>query len=143
MRRNWRPGVLEKAMGAGLINDQQKERTNRLLNSFKTRAEADKKGQTQLDAEASKNSAGELDVKLGEDYYGSGDYQNAVIAITRGLQKAQIKHLDEAYVYVGRSEVALKNLGAARAAFAQLKTLPNISPRVMRLWNLYAETIGQ
>jgi hypothetical protein len=35
--------VLEKAMAGGLINDQQKERTTRLLNSFKTRAEADKK----------------------------------------------------------------------------------------------------
>jgi tetratricopeptide (TPR) repeat protein len=134
--------VLEKAMGAGLINDQQKERTTRLLNSFKTRAEADKKGQTQLDAEATENAAGELDVRLGENYYGSGDYQNAVAAITRGLQKQQIKHLDEAYVYVGRSEVALKNPGAARAAFARLKTLPNMSPRLMRLWDLYAETIG-
>src|SRR5450631_4004435 len=47
--------VLEKAMSAGLINDQQKERTTRLLNSFKSRAEIDKKGLTQLDAEANKN----------------------------------------------------------------------------------------
>src|SRR3984893_3251612 len=94
--------VLEKAMGGGLITDQQKERTNRLLNSFKTRAEADKKGLTQLDAEATKNPSGELDVKLGEVYYGFGDYQNAITSITRGLQKNQIKHLDEAYVYLGR-----------------------------------------
>src|ERR1700723_2653242 len=64
--------VLEKAMGAGLINDQQKERTTRLVNSFKTRAEADKKGQAQLDAEATKNPAGELDTKLGEVYYEIG-----------------------------------------------------------------------
>jgi len=82
-------------------------------------------------------------VKLGEVYYGGGDFQSAVIAITRGLQKQQIKHPDEAYVYVGRSEVALKNPAAARAAFVRLKTLPNMSPRVMRLWSLYAETIGQ
>jgi hypothetical protein len=37
--------VLEKAMSRFLMPMQQKERTNRLLNSFKTRAEADKKGQ--------------------------------------------------------------------------------------------------
>ena len=79
--------VLEKAMAGGLIKDEQKERTNRLLNSFKTRADADKKGQAQLDAEATKNPAGELDVKLGEVYYGFGDYQNAVTAINRGIQK--------------------------------------------------------
>jgi uncharacterized protein HemY len=134
--------VLEKAMSAGLINDQQKERTTRLLNSFKTRAEADKKGQAQLDAEATKNPAGELDVKLGEVYFGSGDYQNAVTAITRGLQKQQIKHPDEAYVYLGRAQVALKNTAEAKKAFAGLKTVPNISPRVLKLWELYADTLG-
>jgi outer membrane protein assembly factor BamD (BamD/ComL family) len=134
--------VLEKAMSAGLINDQQKERTTRLLNSFKTRAEADKKGQPQLDAEATKNPAGELDVKLGEVYFGSGDYQNAVTAITRGLQKQQIKHLDEAYVYLGRSQAALKNTAEAKKAFAGLKTVPNLSPRVLKLWELYADTLG-
>jgi tetratricopeptide (TPR) repeat protein len=135
--------VLEKAMSAGLIKDEQKERTTRLLNSFKTRAEADKKGQAQLDAEATKNPAGELDVKLGEVYYGFGDYQNAVTAINRGIGKGQIKHLDEAYVYLGRSQVALKNFPEAKKAFAGLKGVPNISPRVLRLWELYADTLGR
>jgi TolA-binding protein len=135
--------VLEKAMSTGLIKDEQKERTNRLLNSFKTRAEADKKGQAQLDAEATKNPAGELDTKLGEVYYGFGDYQNAVTAINRGLQKGQIKHLDEAYVYLGRAQVQLKNTAEAKKAFAGLKTVPNESPRVLRLWELYAETLGR
>jgi len=135
--------VLEKAMAAGLITDAQKERTNRLLNSFKTRADSDKKGQAQLDAEATKNPAGELDVKLGEVYYGFGDYQNAVTAINRGLQKGQIKHQDEAYVYLGRSQVALKNYPDAKKAFAGLKSATGISPRVLRLWDLYAETVGR
>jgi len=135
--------VLEKAMSSGLINDQQKERTTRLLNSFKSRADSDKKGLPQLDAEAKKNPAGELDVKLGEVYYGVGDYQNAVTAINRGLQKGQIKHQDEAYVYLGRSQVALKNTADAKKAFAGLKTAPNISPRVLKVWELYADTLGR
>lgn len=135
--------VLEKAMSSGLINDQQKERTTRLLNSLKSRADADKKGLAQLDAEATKNPAGELDVKLGEVYYGVGDYQNAVTAINRGLQKQQIKHLDEAYVYLGRAQVALKNSADAKKGFAGLKTVPNISPRVLKLWELYADTLGR
>jgi outer membrane protein assembly factor BamD (BamD/ComL family) len=133
--------VLEKAMAGGLIKDEQKERTTRLLNSFKTRAEADKKGLAQQEAEATKNPAGELDVKLGEVYFGFGDYQNAVTAINRGIQKGQIKHQDEAYVYLGRSQVALKNNAEAKKAFAGLKSVPNISPRVLRLWQLYAETL--
>jgi tetratricopeptide (TPR) repeat protein len=135
--------VLEKAIAGGLITDTQKERTNRLLNSFKARADSDRKGQAQLDAEATKNPAGELDVKLGEVYYGLGDYQSAVTAINRGLQKGQIKHLDEAYVYLGRSLVALKNYPDAKKAFAGLKSVPNISPRVLKLFDLYAETIGR
>jgi tetratricopeptide (TPR) repeat protein len=135
--------VLEKAMSSGLITDAQKERTNRLLTSFKTRADSDKKGQAQLDAEATKNPAGELDVKLGEVYYGLGDYQNAVTAINRGLQKGQIKHQDEAYVYLGRSQVALKNIPDAKKAFAGLKSVPNISPRVLTLWELYSDTLGR
>jgi tetratricopeptide (TPR) repeat protein len=136
--------VLEKAMStAGLIKDEQKERTNRLLNALKTRADADKKGLTQLDAEATKNPAGELDVKLGEVYYGGGDYQSAITAITRGLQKGQIKHQDEAYVYLGRSQVALKNTADAKRAFGGLKTVPNISPRVLKLWELYSDTLGK
>jgi tetratricopeptide (TPR) repeat protein len=135
--------VLEKAGTLGLITDAQKERTNRLLTSFKTRADADKKGQTQLDAEAKKNPAGELDVKLGEVYYGFGDYQNAVTAINRGLQKGQIKHQDEAYVYLGRAQVALKNTPEAKKALTGLKSVPNISPRVLMLWELYSETLGR
>ncbi|MEP6547413.1 MAG: hypothetical protein ABJD53_08085 [Gammaproteobacteria bacterium] len=135
--------VLEKAMSAGLIGDTQKERTNRLLASFKTRAEADKKGLAQLDAEATKNPSGELDVKLGEVYFGTGDYQAAVTAINRGIGKGQIKHLDEAYVYLGRSQVALKNPADAKKAFAGLKSVSNISPRVLKMWDLYAETLGR
>src|SRR5271168_4803231 len=135
--------TLEKAMGAGLISDTQKERTTRLLNSFKTRAETDKKGQTQFNAEATKNPAGELDIKLGEVYYGSGDYQNAVTAINRGLQKGQIKHLDEAYVYLGRSQVQLKNFADAKKAFVGLKSVPNVSPRVVKLFELYGDIAGR
>jgi tetratricopeptide (TPR) repeat protein len=135
--------VIEKGISAGLYADQaQKDRANRLLNALKTRADADKKGQAQFDAEATKNPAGELDVKLGEVYYGAGDYQNAVTAINRGIQKGQIKHLDEAYVYLGRAQVQLKNTAEAKKAFAGLKTVPNISPRVLQLWSLYAEKLG-
>jgi len=133
--------VLEKAFAANLIKDDQKERTTRLLNSFKTRADADKKGQAQFEAEAAKNPAGELDVKLGEVYFGVGDYTNAVTAINRGLGKGQIKHLDEAYVYLARSQVALKDIPDAKKALAGLKATPNISPRVQRLWELYGETL--
>jgi tetratricopeptide (TPR) repeat protein len=134
--------VLDKATSTGQIKDEHKERTTRLLNALKTRADADKKALPGLDAEATKNPAGQLDVKLGEVYYGAGDYQNAITAINRGINKGQVKDLDQAYVYLGRANVALKNNGEAKKAFEKLKSVPNISPRVLKLWELYSDKLG-
>jgi hypothetical protein len=135
--------VLEKAVRSGVLKEEHRERTARLLSSMKNRAEADKKGLAALDAEAAKNPAGQLDVRLGEIYFGAGDYPDGSAAISRGLQKGQIKQLDEAYVYLGRYWVAQNETTEARNAFAQLRALPNISPRVLRLWSLYADTIPE
>jgi outer membrane protein assembly factor BamD (BamD/ComL family) len=135
--------VLDKALAANKFTEQKdKDRAARLLNSLKPRAEADKKGEAAFDAEAAKNSAGELDIKSGEVYYGSGDYQAAVTAITRGIEKKGIKHLDEAYVYLGRAQVALKNTAEAKKAFSGLKSVPNMSQRVLKLWELYSDKLG-
>jgi hypothetical protein len=134
--------VVERGQAAGTIGADQKERAGRLLASVKNRADADKKGLAQFEAEAQKSTAGELDVKLGEVYYGFGDYQNAVTALTRGLGKGQVKHLDEAYVYLGLAQQQLKNIADAKKAFSQLKTVPNVSPRVLRLWLLYSDKLA-
>ncbi|HXI47205.1 MAG TPA: hypothetical protein VNH39_01360, partial [Steroidobacteraceae bacterium] len=135
--------VLEKAISSGVIKDEHKERASRLLNAMQMRADADKKGLPALDAEAVKNPAGQLAVKLGEVYFGAGDYQGASTAITRGLAKGQVTQLDEAYVYLARGWMAQRNPTDAKKVLAQLRTLPNISPRVLRLWNLYADTIPE
>jgi tetratricopeptide (TPR) repeat protein len=130
--------VLDKAMSSGIIKDEHKERTTRLINSLKTRADSDRKGLAQEEAEADKSPNGELGVKLGEVEYGFGNYQKAVDAINAALKKSQIKHMDEAYVYLGLSYVQLKNNAEAKKAFANLKSVPGISPRILRLWELYA-----
>jgi tetratricopeptide (TPR) repeat protein len=131
--------VVEKAFAAGLVKPEQKDRTTRILNAAKQRADVDRKGLVQLETESAKNPVGEADVKLGEVYYGFGDYQKAATAIQRAFGKGQIKHLDEAYVYLGLSQGALKNSAEAKKAFAGLKTVPNLSQRVLKLWTLYAE----
>ena len=105
------------------------------------RAEADRKNLPQLEAEAAHSKFGQLDVRLGELYFGFGDYEHAINAIQRGLEKGRITHLDDAYVYLGRSQVAVGNIAEARNAFAKLKDVPNISPRVLLLWELYADTL--
>jgi len=134
--------VLDKAVSTGTLKDEHKERTNRLLAALKTRADTDQKTLPQQDAEAQKNPAGELAVKVGEVHYGVGDYAGAISLINAGIQKGQVKHLDEAYVYLGRSYAAQKNYAEAKKAFGQLKSVPNISPRVLKLWELYSEKLG-
>jgi tetratricopeptide (TPR) repeat protein len=135
--------VLEQAIRSGVLKDEHKERTTRLLNAFKTRAEADKQGLPAFDAEAGKNPAGQLDVKLGEVYFGAGDYQNAATAVSRGISKGKIGQLDEAYVSLGRSLTAEKDTVGAKQIFARLQSLPNINPRVLKLWSLYADMLPE
>ena len=136
--------VLEKAMSAGFDHGRAKGTHHAPAELFQDARRSDRQeGLPQLDAEATKNPAGELDVKLGEVYFGFGEYPNAMTAMNRGLQKSQIKHQDEAYVYLGRALVTHKNFPDAKKAFAGLKSVPNISPRVLKLWELYAETLGR
>jgi hypothetical protein len=135
--------VLQKAMRSGVLKDEHKERTTRLLNALETRADADTQGLPALDAEASKNPAGQLDTKLGELYFAAGDFQDAVTALRRGIGKGQLLQPDDAYVSLGRSLVAASDPVGAKQALAKLKSLPNISPRVLKLWNLYADMIPE
>jgi len=91
-------------------------------------------------AEAAKADSGGPFVRLGELYYGFDEYELAIASIQRGLNKGQVAHLDEAYVYLGLSEQAVGDLEEAQIAFTKLKDVPGISPRVLRLWTLYAQT---
>jgi tetratricopeptide (TPR) repeat protein len=133
--------VLERAVASGLVLDNQKERTTRLMEAMRTRTDADRRA-LQGDANSSEGLSAPRNENLGEVYFGFGEYQAAVASIAAAVEKHAVKRLDDAYVYLGRSEVALKDAAAARTAFMQLKTVPNVSPRVMKIWSLYAETIG-
>jgi tetratricopeptide (TPR) repeat protein len=133
--------VLSKAMSTGVIKDEHEERATRLLDALQARAESDRQSLSQQEVEASGSSVGDLDVKLGEVYYGFEYYQNSVEAITRGLRKG-LTHQDDAYVYLGLAQLKLKNFAGALRAFASLKNVAQVSPRTLRLWGLYADTMA-
>ncbi len=134
--------VIQKAISSGVITPNQMERTNRLLAALQKRAAADRKGEPEFAKEAAKSPAGQLDVKLGEVYYGLGDYANAVKSIDTGLQKGEVKSKGEAYVYLGLANQMLKNYPAAKKAFADLKCVTTIPPNILKLWALYAGNLG-
>ena len=68
-----------------------------------------------------KSASGEFGAKLGEIYYGFAEDQRAVESINQALQKGQLRHLDEAYVYLGLAWLQLKNPADAKRAFAVLR----------------------
>ncbi len=63
--------------------------------------------------------------------------------MNRGIGKGQLLQPDEAYVSLGRSLTAEKDPAGAKQALAKLQSLPNISPRVLKLWGLYADTMPE
>jgi tetratricopeptide (TPR) repeat protein len=92
-----------------------------------------------INAYAANTTLADRFVKLGEAYYGFRDYQKAVTAIQRGLDMGGASHLDEAYIYLGQSELKLNNTEAACRSFQSLRGVPNISPRILKLWLLFAD----
>jgi tetratricopeptide (TPR) repeat protein len=130
--------VLDRAMTSGAIKEEHKERVDRLLTAFRTRADSDKKGLPQEEAEADQNTAGELLVKLGEVYYGFGEYQKTIDAIAQGLQKGSVTQMDEALVYLGLAQLQLKSYAEAKDTLASMPTASVVTPRLARLWRLYA-----
>jgi tetratricopeptide (TPR) repeat protein len=134
--------ALNKAMSSGIVKDEHKERTTRLLDALQARADSDRRGLPRQEVESNESSVGDLGVKLGEVYYGFEDYQQSVEAITQGLRKGLVTQQDDAYVYLGLAQLKLKNLAAAERAFTGLKNVPNVSPRIVKLWGLYADTLA-
>src|SRR6202453_2173635 len=133
--------VLDEAMAGGIIKDEHKERTNRLLTALKGRADSDKNSLLQEEVEAKQNPTGELLVELGEVYYGFGDYQRTIDAINQGMQKGQVTQTEQALVYLGLAQMQLKSYAEAKKTFASIPAAPNVSARSARLWRLYAATL--
>jgi len=134
--------VLDKALSTGVIKDEHRERTNRLLAALRARADSDQKSLLQEEAEANQSATGELLVELGEVYYGFGEYQKTIDAITQGLQKGSVTQMDEALVYLGLAQLQLESYAEAKSTFASIPGTSPVNPRVARLWRLYGGSLS-
>jgi tetratricopeptide (TPR) repeat protein len=130
--------VLEKGIANKVFADKRdQERSTRLLTNAKTQADAIKAELPKLEQDALAAKTGEADVALGMAYMSAGQYEKAVQALSRGLQKGAGKRTDEANIMLGRSYLKLKQKDAARKAF---KAVPDDSKlaRVAELYDLHA-----
>ncbi len=139
----------ERVLATGIATPEETASISKTVSALRTRVESKRDALPQQEAEPSQQETDSkesivagTDVRPGQ-LYSAGDYQKAVDAITSGLKKGSIVHLDEAYVYLGLAEQKLGNIAEARRAFARLKDVPNVSPKILRLWTLYADTLAK
>jgi tetratricopeptide (TPR) repeat protein len=151
----------ERVLAAGIATPEETASISKTVAALRVQVESERDALPQQEAESSQHQADiaqatepsqqktESNERIGAgtevrpgQLYSAGDYQKAVDAITRGLAKGSIVHLDEAYVYLGLAQQKLGNIAEARRAFARLQDVPNVSPKILRLWTLYADTLA-
>ncbi len=93
LAKGYAAGVLGKGAGA--------ERQQRLVAMANRQAAEDLKTLPQLGPEAAAAPDGLAWVKLGEAYASYGQYDNAIAAFRKGLQKGGLKHPDDARLHLG------------------------------------------
>ena len=116
------------------------DRGAKLLNLAKGQAAADVASIAKAQAAAAAAKNGDASVKLGENLWGMGKYQDAVNAITAGIAKG-VANPDEAQIRLAMAYIGLHQRDAALAALKSVsKTAPAHTQAVARLWSIYART---
>lgn len=112
--------VMEEGFKKGLI--EKTAQNYRLLANAYTLAQEDKKAIEPLTQAARLSGDGELDIRLGQAYYNLDQYDKAVESLRKGLQKGNIKRVDDAYILLGMSLFELKQYDSAKAAFRNARS---------------------
>ena len=119
----------------------QPDRGARLLGVAKQAAAADAAGLAKAQAAANAAKSGDALVKLGEDFWGMGKYQDALDSIKAGIAKGNLTNPDEAQIRLAIAFIGLHQRDAAVRALAQVsKTAPAHTQAIAKLWSVYART---
>ncbi len=116
--------VVERNIQNGVLKSDDKTeqgRFDRLLGGAKKQAAADRASLDQLAKEAEKASQGQADVALGHAYLTYGKYDEAIVALERGIKKGGIADVDEAQVLLGIAQLKKGQKDQAREAFRTVK----------------------
>lgn len=129
--------IAQKGLDLKLLDPQ---RGARLLALARTQAEADIANLAKTAAAAKAASSGDALVKLGEDYWGMGRYQDALNAIKAGIAKG-VTNPDEAHIRLAMASIGLHQRDPAVHAIAAVsKSAPQHTQTIARLWSIYART---
>ncbi len=129
---------MQAAQAKNLFTEQRdKDRAQRLTDSAKTRATADRASMAKNESVANGLPNGDLLVQLGAAYLGFGEADKAEAVISRGIGKGGLKYADEAHLLLGIAQLRLKKADDARKAFGKVAADSKYS-RIAKLWALRA-----
>ena len=126
-------GYARKVLGA------DDSRNQRIMNDARTRMKAQEQSLAKLEQTSIASPQGLADVKLGEVFMSYGLPDKAIAAAKRGLKKGGLPDTDDAWMLIGRGQIAKKNGAEARKAFSQVKGKDLGS--IARLWTIYASKL--
>ena len=125
--------LLRKGEAAGIFAGTAAEREQRLADLASHQAAADEKTLAQQESEASAAPNGLAAEKLGEAYASYGQYDKAIAAYQRALQKGGLQHPDDARLHLGIAELASGQKARARASLGGVAGADG-TRELARLW---------
>jgi len=129
--------VLESGLAAKQLEGKDKDRRLTQLAEAKKSADSDRKSLAESEKESIAAKSGEPDAALGMAYASYGQYDKAVEALRRGIQKGGLKRPDEVQIILGRSLLKLNQKEEAKQAFAAVPGTSKLA-RLAQLWAIYA-----
>jgi len=136
--------ILEKAFAQRIFTEQRdKDRYQHLLDGVKQRATADlaQLGSSEKDAAAA--PTGDAYLRIGAAYLSYGQNDKALAAITKGIDKGNLKSADEARLLLGIAKLRTQNATEAERDFDKVSMSSNMAyARLGRLWALHASSHG-
>jgi tetratricopeptide (TPR) repeat protein len=140
------PGEAKSIMEAGYkakafeTSDKTRaDRYARRMNEAKTAAAKDQQSLPSIERDAQKAAGGQGDVALGLAYSSFGQYEKAVSALARGLEKGGVRDPEQAQIMLGIANLKLGKTAEAVKAFEQIKTDTQMMD-VARLWKIVARS---
>lgn len=135
--------VMEAGYKAKVFDTPDKaksDRYTRRLNEASSMAAKDRDALPVAERDAARSPTGQGDVALGLAYSSFGQYQKAVEALTRGLQKGGVRDPDQAQMVLGIAQLKLGKQADAVKAFDQITPADPQMQDVARLWKIAARS---
>lgn len=123
--------LLEEKMEDGTVSRDAKN--YRLLSQAWQLAQEDEKAIPALIQAAELSNDGELDVRLGNAYLNTANYEQCADAVRSGINKGGLKNADNAYISLGMCLYNLNRYDAAISAFREARKTPR-SRRIADQW---------